>query len=579
MALKCIINHIGFHTTAVKRVLLHGSGYSHFDVQDMQEVEQEQFSKRENWKTVFTGQLESAQSGLGDFLVGDFSDLTRPGTYRITVNDAEHWSYQFTISDRAFDNLSFLFLDFIHNWRSGDHGLHWRDPSNLDDAVRSDNGEQIDVTGGWYDAGDLRKWMVHTNLPLSGFLDIYTKKRLKRNAFSEEKISGNDFITESAWALEFMLKMQDPDTGMFFEDVAGGGSARETDDLSWWYENHAGCVADNSENHFTDNMSSSGDERTVRVRYNPIANYTTIYLLLKAARIIGTLLPELSEQCRHAALKGWHFMTGKQKSNDAFHTWTSVIAWKLMAALEIYSAGELSEDDLKMYTDDLLDLQSPVHGFWFMNKERNDPYRGILHSAQPLIALAMVHDLFPGKKIAEKIKASLSLCSEQYVIPATGTSPFRIMPYGFYFAPASDEIYRFFSKDLCFRFFMPDNSAQKLNHGLNGHWMSWSHAMALASRILNSDKLADLAWAQIYWALGNNPAMASLVTGAGYNNPMPHSRFLGPYPGGFMSGFIGDVNDKAVLDMEGCAQWNTTEYWNTPLANCMMALAELESIQ
>ena len=84
-----------------------------------------------------------------------------------------------------------------------------------------------------------------------------------------------------------------------------------------------------------------------------------------------------------------------------------------------------------------------------------------------------------------------------------------------------------------------------------------------------------MAWDQIYWTLGNNPVMATMVTGLGYNNPMPHSRFLGAFPGGFMAGFIGDSSDKPVLDLEGRAQWNTTEYWNTPLANCLMALTEL----
>ncbi len=287
MALKCIVNHIGFHTGARKKVVIAGSGYARFSIQDMQQVVQEDFSDRENWKTVFEGTLTEHRGAFGIWLTGDFSGLTQPGTYRVVLGDAEHWSFQFAITDKAFVNLPFLFLDFIHNWRSGRHGLPMREESNTDDAVRSDNGEYVDVSGGWYDAGDLRKWMVHTNLPLAGFLDIHSATNLRRRCFSGEGAVGDDFITESAWALDFMLKMQDEATGMFFEDVAGGGDARETQDLKWWYENHAGCVADNSENRFTDNILSSGDERKVRVAYNPIAQYTTICLLLKAARMAG----------------------------------------------------------------------------------------------------------------------------------------------------------------------------------------------------------------------------------------------------------------------------------------------------
>jgi hypothetical protein len=36
----------------------------------------------------------------------------------------------------------------------------------------------------------------------------------------------------------------------------------------------------------------------------------------------------------------------------------------------------------------LLELRSPSTGYWFMDTRKADYYRGILHSAQPLIALA-----------------------------------------------------------------------------------------------------------------------------------------------------------------------------------------------
>ena len=36
----------------------------------------------------------------------------------------------------------------------------------MDDARRRDTGQHIDMTGGWHDAGDLRKWM--TSALLSG---------------------------------------------------------------------------------------------------------------------------------------------------------------------------------------------------------------------------------------------------------------------------------------------------------------------------------------------------------------------------------------------------------------------------
>jgi hypothetical protein len=84
-----------------------------------------------------------------------------------------------------------------------------------------------------------------------------------------------------------------------------------------------------------------------------------------------------------------------------------------------------------------------------------------------------------------------------------------------------------------------------------------------------------LAWAQIEWVTGNNDYDVSFITGVGYNNPMPHSRYLGTVLGGFMNGFRGSVPDIPSVDLAREAEWNSTEYWNVPLSNCLMALARL----
>jgi hypothetical protein len=105
--------------------------------------------------------------------------------------------------------------------------------------------------------------------------------------------------------------------------------------------------------------------------------------------------------------------------------------------------------------------------------------------------------------------------------------------------------------------------------------MSWAHALALAGNLLNDPKCLELAWRQLHWLIGANPFNSSVVSGVGYNNPMPHSRLLGTFPGGFCTGFIGSAGDQPQLDLEGDAQWNTTEYWMTVVSNSLMALSIL----
>ena len=72
-----------------------------------------------------------------------------------------------------------------------------------------------------------------------------------------------------------------------------------------------------------------------------------------------------------------------------------------------------------------------------------------------------------------------------------------------------------------------------------------------------------------------NPMRMSMVTGVGYNQPVPHSRFFGPTPGGFNAGPRGDAADQAFVDQAGRLEWSSTEYWLLPIANALSALAWL----
>ncbi len=566
------INHIGFLCHTEKKVIIPKGPWTKFFVQDMSRNSKENLGEYENWEIAYTGQLQGSQTEMGEFLTGDFSEIRQPGIYRIVLPDETGHSFQFTISDGIFHPVIRMFLDFVHNWRSGDFSNAWRGPSHLDDAIHSDNGRYLDVSGGWYDAGDTRKWMTMSTLPVIAFLDILQNLKIKWNHFAEEKISDNDLITEAVWGIRFILKMQDQETGMIYEEVGAGGDARKKSGMSWWYENHSGCLADNSQNHFTDNRINSGDERTIRAEYNPIVQYTNLYILLRSAEALKCILPDMAQHCRKSAEKIWNFMKSKRK-DDPLHSWTSVRSWQLMAAIELKNNGLITSRDLSEIVEGLLQNRDEKTGFWYMDISGTDPYRGILHSAQPLIALCRLLDCFPDFRTCRQVIAETW---EQYIRPLSATNPFGIIPYGTYFLPATEkDHYRKLKNGQHFRFFMPDNSSQRINHGLGGHWTSWAHALAMMGRLFKNPSMTNLAWKQLYWLWGNNPMNVCLVSGLGFNNPMPHSRFLGTFPGGFCVGPRGDLNDDPVIDMMAKAEWNSTEYWLTPLSNALMALAQL----
>jgi len=575
MAVQVYINHIGFLCEAKKSFVVDNCPANRFEIQDMNLVESETLGQFENWKTVFEGELVETQTDMGKYLIGDFSDFRNPGIYRIMIPEVDARSYQFMISDGAFSAIPRMFLDFVHNWRSGDFENEFRGPTHLDDGIRSDTEEQLDVSGGWYDAGDLRKWMTTANMPALGFLDYYENIYPDWNQYSHEGITDNDLLTETAWGVKFILKMQDKETGMFFEEIGGGGYGRQQEGMTWWYENHSGCMADNSENRFTDNIPNSGDERKIRVDYNPIVQYISIYILLKAARQLEKYDHDLAMRCNSASSKSWSFIQEKAV-NDPMHRWTATITWRALAALELSKQNEVEETEVDVIVNELLQLQDDESGFWYMDKDKKDPYRGILHSAQPLITFAEYIRWFPDSSMNESLIHSLNLCRDKYIVKMRATNPFGIMPYGTWYSPATEkDNYRKLDDKFVYRFHMPNKSPQRVNHGLGGHWSSWAHAMALVGSLTMDKKWTDAAWDHLYWMWGGNVKNSCFVTGIGYNNPMPHSRFLGTHAGGFSVGFRGDDNDEDVLDLDRRAEWNSTEYWSIPLANSMMALAEL----
>ena len=122
---------------------------------------------------------------------------------------------------------------------------------------------------------------------------------------------------------------------------------------------------------------------------------------------------------------------------------------------------------------------------------------------------------------------------------------------------------------------MPDNAPERVNHGLSSHWTSWAHGLALMGKVLDDLKCRDAAFEQLAWLTGSNPLNASMITGVGSLNASPYSRAFGTLIGGFCIGPRGTAEDAIYIDMEGRTVWSSGEYWMVPLANTLLALAEL----
>ena len=168
----------------------------------------------------------------------DFSDFTSEGDgFRLKSGCAE--SHPFFIGRAPYRHLKYdAFLYFYHN-RSGvpidaerGGGRAWARPAGHERDVATcrsgidQHGNRwpgcdysLDLTGGWYDAGDHGKYVVNAGITVWTLLNLYERQRVleRKDAFRDGRTpipeAGNgisDLLDEVRFELEFLLRMQAP---------------------------------------------------------------------------------------------------------------------------------------------------------------------------------------------------------------------------------------------------------------------------------------------------------------------------------------------------------------------------------
>ena len=189
---------------------------------------------------VYEGKLEpvKADAMSGDTIAkADFTDFKRPGKYKLVVDGEE--SDVFAIGDNVYG------VPAVQNWRS--YTLS-RSNTPMQDEVTglrivsghaqdkdaqvyftdklNKKGDVVDVSGGWYDAGDYGKYTTTAAIATGEMMLAYEAspaKFFKGQLFFLQGVKGEamlDALSEVKFELEFMKKLQRKD-GSFFHKVAG----------------------------------------------------------------------------------------------------------------------------------------------------------------------------------------------------------------------------------------------------------------------------------------------------------------------------------------------------------------------
>lgn len=259
----------------------------------------------------------------------DLSALTGPGKgYRVRIGDAA--SAAFVVAPQPYDALASDALAFFYHQRAGTPilarhagGAQWARPAaHVGERVTCFAGKDqrgnvwpgcghiLDVTGGWYDAGDHGKYVVNGGIATWTLLNLHEWTSGAAFADGAQSIpeAGNgvsDLLDEARYEVEFLLAMQvpqgttmrlpvgqnDPAKKLTFTAVDAGGMAHHK-------------VADER---WTSIPMRPDRDRETRRLYPPstAATLNLAAVAAQAARIWRTIDPAFAKKCLDAATSAW----------------------------------------------------------------------------------------------------------------------------------------------------------------------------------------------------------------------------------------------------------------------------------
>ena len=282
------VNQAGYTPGAVKRVVVAGIGSASGKAFHLVPME--------GGPTAYADGLEEPVKDTvtdQDIAVADFSAFSVPGTYRLAVEGIGA-SYPFRIGEDVYDALDDAVLKFFYYQRCGTelpeafagdwkHGAcHLGEGTVLeDDSVR------FTASGGWHDAGDYGRYAVNTAVALADLLlahDLYPTSFADDTGIPESGNGIPDILDEARYALEWLLRMQDPESGGVYHKLTSVNFPA---------------------------MLLLPEHDLMQMYYSPMSTTATAdaaAVLALAARAYETLDPAFAQTCLAAAEKAWHWL-------------------------------------------------------------------------------------------------------------------------------------------------------------------------------------------------------------------------------------------------------------------------------
>ncbi|MDO9541600.1 MAG: glycoside hydrolase family 9 protein [Kiritimatiellia bacterium] len=542
---RIFVNHVGFTP----------KGGKYFVVMNPHE-ENFQITRRWGEQVLFRGQLKRVSKDLGAAWVGNFTKLRKEGSYLIHCGKAQ--SRVVTIYKGIYDYPLRVIFNYFPSQRCGNSFSGWHAPCHTADGRLADTGKHVDVTGGWHQSCDLRKWTHGVSFGPMGLTQFGLRKspRWDRGQIAEE----------IRWGNQFFHKMARPDGGLMAHVVEPGGWAEERDI----------CPKDACS----------------------LAIYNTIIGQAMAAEFFKDSDPRYSRKCLEIARHMWRYITGENYSaardtlGQETHDWMSMFFSQnypgsalnsgdgLYAALAMYRATGENEwlDTACSSASALVNLQiggnvskDPVSACFRIGHDRPELECAYYDGYLGQMGLCELLQLRPDHKDAIKWRKAIYRIAEQNCMMAE-RNPWGLIPCYWYAQDpgggrkAGSGYYRYFY------------NYDRLSAGLNADILGSALFLLRVHKITSKQRYFDIACRQLDWILGCNPFNASTVEGVGNNQPqrLISDQFSPPtpqIPGAVMTGIVGTDKDEPLeFGIRGPGRINVDVEYNIPQTAMLMWL-------
>jgi endoglucanase len=320
--------------------------------------------------SVFKGKLTPvvADANSGDRVqTADFSALRQAGRYYLEIPGVGR-SWDFAVGPKVFEHTYYLAMRGFYGQRCGtavDLGPEFAGYSHPACHLHGEFSPSSGVkgprnnTGGWHDAGDYGRYVVNSGISTGTLLwtwEIFGQKIKDISLHLPETGNGTpDILNEARWNLEWMLKMQDEDGGVWHKQTSS---------------NFSGFIAPEGDKLPSEVIGTGAAPFKSTCATADLAAVAAI-----AARVYQPYDTKFSAQALAAARKAWAW--AQKYPNVAFRNPAGVTTGeygdkncqdeRLWAAAELWrTTGEAQYNDffLKNYAEFLPSLDSPPAENW-----------------------------------------------------------------------------------------------------------------------------------------------------------------------------------------------------------------------